>query len=264
VRRQTGRASRASRNRQAIVGNTERGRTPCRMKGPPFLLRPSAPAPDTTRLGSSSCTGHWCAALAELTRLPRPAAAGRAMDAAGAGESTPLLSSDAGGANAAKPAKREERDRGPFYGALRRTRRVAKALTNPWPRVRPRARCCVRFAAGTHPPPTSLTPARCRRYTRSCCAPAWAACCSATTPATLLSRCRCVRRVLHAAPRLASLSAPRRSQTLKRRRGPATAATRAVHRAQLPQRREQQHAEGSSGERHHAGRRVRRLQRRLL
>ena len=51
-----------------------------------------------------------------------------------AGEATPLLGSDA--AAPLKPARERSGGHGPFYGALRRTRKVAKALTNPWPKAR--------------------------------------------------------------------------------------------------------------------------------
>ena len=102
--------------------------------------------------------------------------------APGASETTPLIPPPAGGAEASAastPPKRENSagHKNPFYGALRRTRRVAKALTNPWPKVRaPVAAHRARLLKPKRP--------RRRRFTRSSCALASAACCLATTPAT--------------------------------------------------------------------------------
>jgi hypothetical protein len=119
-------------------------------------------------------------------------------DASGAGvapgpsETTPLIAPPPPGpeAQAASAPKRENSatsggsGKNPFYGALRRTRRVAKALTNPWPKVR-----CAGAAPARTAPETEAPAAR--RFTPSSSALASAACCSATTQATSLSRCRC-------------------------------------------------------------------------
>ena len=62
--------------------------------------------------------------------------------APGASETTPLIPPAAGGGDGSGTPPRRENSatsgghKNPFYGALRRTRRVAKALTNPWPKVR--------------------------------------------------------------------------------------------------------------------------------
>jgi hypothetical protein len=65
--------------------------------------------------------------------------------AGGASENTPLLSDPGAGHTADKAPEpqpspqrpsRQPSGRGPFYGALKRTNDVARALANPWPKAR--------------------------------------------------------------------------------------------------------------------------------